>query len=306
MNCYVESGIHILNDTTKDLENLNELGIYLARETNVDALKLLKLIVLASETKLLEKSFDINHVKTYTDPFENSIYNSIYKRNETVFGNLAVNPQNLGLELADYILHNYKVDLNIEYVAMNIPNDFIVGYGLDYDGFGRNYPFTTGYTIFDFFARSFARIEYDEDPFYKRYDMIDKKLDMISYMLDYELLDNIQTDLLLTYFDRCIQNKYSYTNEQLLKMKEITNQVNSKRQIILTVEELFKQDKIKSDYSKEELSKKLLSTNKDKDVNNPSDITESFNRLENYWMLNDQCTYMLRTIPRLVKEKVIK
>lgn len=32
-----------------------------------------------------------------------------------------------------------QVDLNIEYVAMNIPNDFIVGYGLDYDGFGRNY-----------------------------------------------------------------------------------------------------------------------------------------------------------------------
>ena len=32
-----------------------------------------------------------------------------------------------------------KVDLNIEYVAMNIPNDFIVGYGLDYDGLGRNY-----------------------------------------------------------------------------------------------------------------------------------------------------------------------
>jgi hypoxanthine phosphoribosyltransferase len=32
-----------------------------------------------------------------------------------------------------------KVDLNIEYAAMHIPNDFIVGYGLDYDGFGRNY-----------------------------------------------------------------------------------------------------------------------------------------------------------------------
>ena len=32
-----------------------------------------------------------------------------------------------------------QVDLDINYVAMNIPNDFIVGYGLDYDGFGRNY-----------------------------------------------------------------------------------------------------------------------------------------------------------------------
>ena len=31
-----------------------------------------------------------------------------------------------------------KYDLNIEYVAMEIPNDFIVGYGLDYDGYGRN------------------------------------------------------------------------------------------------------------------------------------------------------------------------
>lgn len=31
------------------------------------------------------------------------------------------------------------VDLDIEYVAMRIPNDFIVGYGLDYDGLGRNY-----------------------------------------------------------------------------------------------------------------------------------------------------------------------
>lgn len=279
MNCYVESGIHILNDTTKDLENLNELGIYLARETNVDALKSLKLIVLASETKLLEKSFDINYVKTYTNSFENSIYNSIYKRNATVFGNLAVNPQNFGLELADYILHNYKVDLGIE-------------------------PFTSGYTIFDFFARSFARIEYDEDPFYKRYDMIDKKLDMVSYMLDYELLDNSQTDLLLTCFDRCIQNKYHYTKEQLLKMKEMINQVELKQQIRLTIEDLFKQNKIKSDYSKEELSKKLLSANKDN--NKSSDINKSFSRLENYCMLNDQCTYMLRTIPRLVKEKVIK
>lgn len=32
-----------------------------------------------------------------------------------------------------------QVELDVHYVAMRIPNDFIVGYGLDYDGFGRNY-----------------------------------------------------------------------------------------------------------------------------------------------------------------------
>lgn len=33
---------------------------------------------------------------------------------------------------------NLKVSLDIPYCCFNIPNDFIVGYGLDYDGEGRN------------------------------------------------------------------------------------------------------------------------------------------------------------------------
>lgn len=32
-----------------------------------------------------------------------------------------------------------RVPLHVKYCAMEIPNEFIVGYGLDYDGLGRNY-----------------------------------------------------------------------------------------------------------------------------------------------------------------------
>lgn len=34
----------------------------------------------------------------------------------------------------------YKKDIKIDYIGIEIPNKFIVGYGLDYDGLGRNIP----------------------------------------------------------------------------------------------------------------------------------------------------------------------
>lgn len=34
----------------------------------------------------------------------------------------------------------YKKDIKLDYVGFEIPNDFVVGFGLDYDGYGRNLP----------------------------------------------------------------------------------------------------------------------------------------------------------------------
>jgi hypoxanthine phosphoribosyltransferase len=41
----------------------------------------------------------------------------------------------------------YTKDIAIDYVGFEIPNDFVLGYGLDFDGFGRNLPAI--YTIVD-------------------------------------------------------------------------------------------------------------------------------------------------------------
>ena len=224
---------------------------------------------------MLDKEFDINSIKSYTE----TIMRDTYKRYESVFGNLSMNPQNIGLELMYYILQNYKVDLTVQ-------------------------PYDSGYTIFDLWARSFARIEDDQDIFYKRYDMIDKKLEITSYMIRNGLLDVDQTDFLLALFDRCIKRKHSYTGEQLLRMQEIFNSIKLKEQLELNVTSLITQNKIKLNCSKEEAIKKILSI--ESQVESSSNRKDSWNELSNYQMGNGQCVYMLQTIPTLVKKKVIK
>jgi hypoxanthine phosphoribosyltransferase len=44
------------------------------------------------------------------------------------------------IKVASFLLKPdaYKKDIPVDYVGMEIPNEFVVGYGLDYDGLGRN------------------------------------------------------------------------------------------------------------------------------------------------------------------------
>lgn len=50
-----------------------------------------------------------------------------------------MNPKNIKICTLLVKPDKLRVKLDIDYVAMRIPNDFIVGYGLDYDEHGRNY-----------------------------------------------------------------------------------------------------------------------------------------------------------------------
>lgn len=49
------------------------------------------------------------------------------------------NPQEIKIATFLFKPQALLCDLTLDYVAFEIPNDFVVGYGLDYDGYGRNY-----------------------------------------------------------------------------------------------------------------------------------------------------------------------
>jgi len=49
-------------------------------------------------------------------------------------------PEEVRLATCLFKPNAFQKEFPIDYVGIEIPDDFIVGYGLDYDGYGRNYP----------------------------------------------------------------------------------------------------------------------------------------------------------------------
>lgn len=51
---------------------------------------------------------------------------------------LPKNPKKLLIACLLYKPDAYKKEIPIDYIGIKVPNNFLVGYGLDYDGLGRN------------------------------------------------------------------------------------------------------------------------------------------------------------------------
>jgi hypoxanthine phosphoribosyltransferase len=49
-------------------------------------------------------------------------------------------PESIKIATLLYKPEAYRKRIELDYVAIVVPNDFLVGYGLDYDGLGRNLP----------------------------------------------------------------------------------------------------------------------------------------------------------------------
>jgi hypoxanthine phosphoribosyltransferase len=58
---------------------------------------------------------------------------------EEIWNNaINLNPSNIEVATALYKPDAYKKKMPIKYIGMEIPNDFVIGYGLDYKEIGRN------------------------------------------------------------------------------------------------------------------------------------------------------------------------
>ncbi len=49
------------------------------------------------------------------------------------------NPKSVQIATMFFKKEAYKEDISIDYVGLEVPNQYLIGYGLDYSGFGRNF-----------------------------------------------------------------------------------------------------------------------------------------------------------------------
>lgn len=279
MQEYVRSGIAILNDVTEDLKDLNGLGRYLSKQPNADAIKVLKLMILGHETGLIEKDFDINSVGLHTYLVERTT-GTEYKQRENIIGNLSMNPQNIALELMDYLSKNYSTDYGFKCYGM--------------------------YSIIDNWLRSFERMDYcDTDMFYKRYDMVDKKMDIIEFLISNGLLSKKQIDSVLASYQLLLKEDVGLNKAQLLRIQKVVDN-------IIRYNELYSKISHSKNIPRQEKSKlynELESTfgiaRKPKEGLFDDCKHNALEEIRRYRMENDQCTYMLYDVQKLIKEKKI-
>lgn len=252
MEQIVQICVGSLVKSTSNLKNLNGLSIYLAKDTNPTSLNILKLILLLYKTNIANNmKLDINAVREITINEQ--------KVQESIASSLMNNPQNYALEILELLVKYYDVDLDNTRIS--------------------------GKTSFFNFAVSMMKIEERNHPFYHRYDMTDKKLDIIEFVIKYSLATEEDLDDIHTVLNRCLENKYGYTDYQLLRMKNIHDYINL----------------IDSLKGKGILESSGLVQAKDK-----YDVTlYPTEEIGKIGLVNDDCQYILNRIPNLIANGII-
>lgn len=137
----------------KDLEGKNPLFICILNGSFMFAADLMKYVTIPSEITFVR-------VASYRGTKSTGALKEIYGLEEEIKGRTIVviedivdtgntmslvldqlkcdEPEDVKVATLLFKPNALEVDVKLDYVALEIPNDFIVGYGLDYDGYGRN------------------------------------------------------------------------------------------------------------------------------------------------------------------------
>jgi hypoxanthine phosphoribosyltransferase len=137
----------------KDLDGKDPLFICVLNGAFMFAAELMKRVTIPCEVTFVR-------VASYKGTMSSGVLKEIYSLEEDIEGRTVVivedivdtgntmslvldqlscdNPKEIRIATLLFKPEALKCDLKLDYVALEIPNDFILGYGLDYDGYGRN------------------------------------------------------------------------------------------------------------------------------------------------------------------------
>ncbi|NDV70050.1 hypoxanthine phosphoribosyltransferase [Dysgonomonas sp. 25] len=145
----------IAEKMTKDLEKKNPLFICVLNGSFMFASDLMKRINIPAEISFVRMSSYSGTASTGDVKIVYGLEESIEGRTIVVVEDIvdtgntmermlrqleALNPKEI--KVSTFLLKPdaLKHEVPLDYVALSVPTDFIVGYGLDYDGYGRNLP----------------------------------------------------------------------------------------------------------------------------------------------------------------------
>ena len=143
----------IAKDIERDMKDKDPLFICVLNGAFIFASELIKRMNLSCEVGFIRiKSYEgtrssgsIKEIQGFVDNIENRhvvIIEDIIDTGNTVSYLLhklqAENPASIKVACMLFKPNALEIEVKPDYCALEIPNDFIVGYGLDYEGIGRN------------------------------------------------------------------------------------------------------------------------------------------------------------------------
>ena len=149
---YIDVLISMIEKFTEGKTDLTNLGLFLAQQNNASALKILKLIIQASQYNKIEKKIDVNKKVKVS---ETTFFGEIHEHNENIVSRLVDNHLYISREVLEYIAKTNKVNFNFK------PYDSLP---LDYN-----------------LAEIVLYTKWQNNNFYKRSDLAIKNLEILDY-----------------------------------------------------------------------------------------------------------------------------